>query len=156
MFTLRGMSLKMPSSRKAIEQNEESMMQIYLSRPDITDREIQSVVEVLRGPNLALGPKLTEFEEAFARYLGRRRAIAVNSGTSGLFLSLLALGIGAGALISVWCVRLVASLLYGVQAMDPLTFGGMAVVLLAVAAVAGLLPAVRAARTRGTRALQAD
>jgi len=71
-------------------------MQIYLSRPDITDREIQSVVAVLRSPNLALGPKLTEFEEAFARYLGRRRAVAVNSGTSGLFLSLLALGIGAG------------------------------------------------------------
>jgi perosamine synthetase len=71
-------------------------MQIYLSRPDITDREIQSVVNVLRSPDLALGPKLTEFEEAFARYVGRRRAVAVNSGTSGLFLSLLALGIGAG------------------------------------------------------------
>jgi len=71
-------------------------MQIYLSRPDITDREIESVVAVLRSSNLSLGPKLTEFEEAFAHYLGRRRAIAVNSGTSGLFLSLSALGIGAG------------------------------------------------------------
>lgn len=71
-------------------------MRIFLSRPDITDKEIASVVEVLRGPNLSLGPKLTEFEEALARYLGRRRAVAVNSGTSGLFLSLLALGIGQG------------------------------------------------------------
>jgi len=71
-------------------------MRIFLSRPDITDKEISSVVEVLRGPNLSLGPKLTEFEEALARYLGRRRAVAVNSGTSGLFLSLLALGIGEG------------------------------------------------------------
>ncbi|HOC63373.1 MAG: DegT/DnrJ/EryC1/StrS family aminotransferase [Sedimentisphaerales bacterium] len=72
------------------------MMRIFLSRPDITDKEIASVVEVLRGPNLSLGPRLTEFEQALARYLGRRRAVAVNSGTSGLFLSLLALGIGEG------------------------------------------------------------
>ena len=71
-------------------------MRIFLSRPDITDKEIASVVEVLRGPNLSLGPRLTEFEQALARYLGRRRAVAVNSGTSGLFLSLLALGIGEG------------------------------------------------------------
>ena len=71
-------------------------MQIYLSRPDITEKEIAGVVAVLRGPDLSLGPKLTEFEGALARYVGRRRAVAVNSGTSGLFLSLLALGIGAG------------------------------------------------------------
>ena len=71
-------------------------MRIHLSRPDITDREIAAVVEVLRCPDLSLGPKLAEFEEAFARYLARKRAVAVNSGTSGLFLSLRALGIGAG------------------------------------------------------------
>ncbi len=71
-------------------------MRIHLSRPDITEKEIESVVEVLRSPSLSLGPKLGEFEEAFARYLGRSRAVAVNSGTSGLFLSLLALGIGEG------------------------------------------------------------
>ncbi len=69
-------------------------MQVYLSRPDITEKEIAGVVAVLRGPDLSLGPKLTEFEGALARYVGRRRAVAVNSGTSGLFLSLLALGIG--------------------------------------------------------------
>lgn len=69
-------------------------MQVYLSRPDITEKEIAGVVAVLRSPDLSLGPKLTEFEGALARYVGRRRAVAVNSGTSGLFLSLLALGIG--------------------------------------------------------------
>lgn len=72
------------------------MQQISLARPDITAREIASVVEVLRSGDLSLGPKLRRFEEAFARYLGRRRAVAVNSGTSGLFLSLLALGVGEG------------------------------------------------------------
>jgi ABC-type lipoprotein release transport system permease subunit len=74
----------------------------------------------------------------------------------GRTLLLAALGIGAGAVLSVWSARLVASLLFGVGATDPLTFAGMALVLLTVAAAAGLLPAARAARTRGARALQAD
>jgi perosamine synthetase len=71
-------------------------MRIPLSRPDITEREIERVVQVLRSPHLSLGPTLREFEEVFAGHLDRRRAVAVNSGTSGLFLSLLALGIGPG------------------------------------------------------------
>ena len=71
-------------------------MQIYLSRPDITDREVKAVCDVLRSPNLSLGPKLGEFEKVFAEYIGRKRAVAVNSGTSGLFLALSALKIGPG------------------------------------------------------------
>ncbi len=71
-------------------------MRVHLSRPDITEKEIEAVCAVLRGPNLSLGPKLVEFEEAFAEYIGRKRAVAVNSGTSGLFLCMLALGIGPG------------------------------------------------------------
>jgi len=71
-------------------------MLIHLSRPDITEKEIEAVCEVLRSPNLSLGPKLAEFEDAFTRYIGKKRAVAVNSGTSGLFLCMLALGIGPG------------------------------------------------------------
>ncbi|MCX5644672.1 MAG: DegT/DnrJ/EryC1/StrS family aminotransferase [Phycisphaerae bacterium] len=71
-------------------------MRIPLSRPDVTEREIERVVEVLRSPDLSLGPTLRRFEEAFAAYTGRQHAVAVNSGTSGLFLSLLSLGIGPG------------------------------------------------------------
>jgi perosamine synthetase len=71
-------------------------MRIPLSRPDITQKEIEAVCEVLGGPNLSLGPKLREFEEAFAKYTGRKYAVAVNSGTSGLFLCTMALGIGPG------------------------------------------------------------
>ena len=52
-------------------------MGIPLSRPDVTEREIERVVQVLRSPNLSLGPTLREFEEVFAGYLGRRRAVAV-------------------------------------------------------------------------------
>ncbi|RKY05588.1 MAG: polysaccharide biosynthesis protein [Planctomycetota bacterium] len=69
---------------------------VNLSRPDITEAEIEAVCDVLRSPNLSLGPKLDEFEEAFCQYIGRRRAVAVNSGTSGLFLCAKALEIGPG------------------------------------------------------------
>jgi perosamine synthetase len=72
------------------------LMEIHLSRPDITGAEIEAVCSVLRGPNLALGPKLIEFEQAFTSYIGRKYAVAVNSGTSGLFLCMLAMGIGPG------------------------------------------------------------
>ena len=71
-------------------------MRIYLSRPDITEKEIEAVCAVLRSPSLSLGPQLTEFEQALAKYIGTKRAVAVNSGTSGLFLCMLALGIGPG------------------------------------------------------------
>ena len=71
-------------------------MKVNLSRPDITEREIEAVCEVLRTPNLSLGPKLAEFERVFVEYTGRKRAVAVNSGTSGMFLAMLALGIGPG------------------------------------------------------------
>ena len=71
-------------------------MQIYLSRPDITEKEIEAVSAVLHGPNLSLGPKLIEFENAFAQYIGTKRAVAVNSGTSGLFLCMKAMGIKPG------------------------------------------------------------
>ncbi len=71
-------------------------MTIHLSRPDITDREIEAVCDVLRGPNLSLGPRVAEFERAFVEYVGRKRAVAVNSGTSGLFLCASAMGIGPG------------------------------------------------------------
>ncbi len=69
---------------------------VPLSRPDIDQADIDAVVAVLRSPTLSLGPKLDAFERAFAAYVGRRRAVAVNSGTSGLFLCTQALGLGAG------------------------------------------------------------
>jgi len=71
-------------------------MEIPLSRPDITEREIEAVMAVLRTPRLSLGPKLEEFEEKLARYAGVRHAVAVNSGTSALHLIVKALGIGEG------------------------------------------------------------
>ncbi len=71
-------------------------MRIPLSAPDITETEINAVVEVLRSPRLSLGPKLEEFERDVAEYAGTKHAVAVNSGTSGLHLCVFALGLKAG------------------------------------------------------------
>jgi len=69
-------------------------IKIPLSRPDITEKEINAVLEVLKTPYLSLGPKLIEFEQKFAQYIGVKHAIAVSSGTAALHLALLSLGIG--------------------------------------------------------------
>jgi perosamine synthetase len=71
-------------------------MRIPLSQPDIGEREIEYVTNVLRSGQLSLGPKLAEFEEKFADYVGTRYAVATNSGTSALHLCVKALGIGRG------------------------------------------------------------
>lgn len=69
---------------------------IPLSAPDISEADIEAVTQVLRTSRLSLGPKLAEFEEAIAQYVGASHAVAVNSGTSGLHLCIRALGIGEG------------------------------------------------------------
>lgn len=71
-------------------------MKISLSRPDITEKEIQAVTEVLKSPSLALGPKMAQFEKDMAQYIGKKHAVSVNSGTSALYLCMRALGIGKG------------------------------------------------------------
>lgn len=71
-------------------------MRIPLSAPDVTEGEVEAVARVLRTPHLSLGPKLAEFERDVAAYAGTRHAVAVNSGTSGLHLSVRALGLRAG------------------------------------------------------------
>ncbi|MGO8759189.1 MAG: DegT/DnrJ/EryC1/StrS family aminotransferase [Terracidiphilus sp.] len=69
---------------------------IPLSAPDITEAEIAAVTAVLRTPRLSLGPELGAFESELAAYHGVNHAVAVNSGTAGLHLALLTLGVGAG------------------------------------------------------------
>ncbi|MCY7376405.1 MAG: DegT/DnrJ/EryC1/StrS family aminotransferase [Pyrinomonadaceae bacterium] len=70
-------------------------MRIPLSAPDISESEINAVVEVLRSPRLSLGPKLVEFERNAAEYAGAKYGIAINSGTSGLHLCVRAIGLKA-------------------------------------------------------------
>jgi perosamine synthetase len=70
--------------------------QVPLSAPDITEAEIDAVTAVLRTPHLSLGPELAAFEAALAQYHAVPHAVAVSSGTAGLHLALLTLGIGEG------------------------------------------------------------
>ncbi len=61
--------------------------------PDIGEAEVQAVVDTLRSGWLTTGPKVKQFEEEFAQYVGCRHAVAVNSGTAALHLALAAVGI---------------------------------------------------------------
>ncbi len=70
--------------------------EIPLSRPDITSREEELVLAVLRSGRLSIGPMVERFEEMVAHRAGCRFGVAVNSGTSGLHLVMASLGIGAG------------------------------------------------------------
>ncbi len=69
---------------------------IPLSQPDITQRDIDAVVEVLQTPTLSIGPKVVEFENACAAVAGRRHGIAVSSGTAGLHMAMIAAGVKPG------------------------------------------------------------
>ena len=71
-------------------------MKIPLSKPSITQAEINAVVNVMQSGNLAQGVKVQEFEEHMAEYIGTKYAVAVSSGTAGLFLCLKAIGVGPG------------------------------------------------------------
>jgi perosamine synthetase len=76
------------------------MSLIPMSSPDLTDIEIEAVNDVLRTRYLSIGPQLEEFERAVASYLGVAHAVAVNSGTSGLHLAVIAAGVGGGSYVS--------------------------------------------------------
>ena len=78
------------------DEQEIGSRDIPLSRPDISDADIQAVVDVLRTPFLSLGPKLAEFEERFAAYTGARFATAASSGTAALHLAVRAMELGPG------------------------------------------------------------
>ena len=67
-----------------------------LARPVVGEREEQLLVETLRSGRLSLGPRLGEFEAAFAHHLGVSNVSAVSSGTAGLHLAIRAAGIEAG------------------------------------------------------------
>ena len=70
--------------------------EIPLSRPDITNAEVALVVETLRSGRLSIGPMQERFEKQAAARTGCRHAVACSSGTAGLHMILLALGIGPG------------------------------------------------------------
>ncbi|RTL30668.1 MAG: UDP-4-amino-4,6-dideoxy-N-acetyl-beta-L-altrosamine transaminase [Burkholderiales bacterium] len=69
---------------------------IPYGRQDITQADIDAVVEVLRSDFLTQGPAVPQFEQAVSSYCGAAHAVAVNSATSALHIGCLALGLGPG------------------------------------------------------------
>jgi dTDP-4-amino-4,6-dideoxygalactose transaminase len=73
---------------------------ILLSAPDVGDLEIEYVVAAMRSGWIApLGPDVTAFEDEMAARIGVEHVVALSSGTAGLHLGLLALGVGPGDVV---------------------------------------------------------
>ena len=65
-------------------------------RHDITERDMEAVVEILRSKWITTGPSITAFEKAIAEYTKAKFAVAVNSGTAALDITVGALGLTPG------------------------------------------------------------
>ena len=72
------------------------MKQIKFSPPDISQAEIDEVVDTLKSGWITTGPKTKLFEKQIAEYCGTNRAVCLNSATAGLELVLRLLGVGPG------------------------------------------------------------
>ncbi|HOQ99524.1 MAG TPA: DegT/DnrJ/EryC1/StrS family aminotransferase [Anaerolineae bacterium] len=84
-------------------------MLIPMSSPDLGEAEIAAVNQVLATPCLSIGPQVSAFEQAIAARAGARHAVAINSGTSGLHLCIIAAGVEAGDLVITTPFSFVAS-----------------------------------------------
>ena len=82
---------------------------IPYGRQSINDDDIKAVVETLKSDYLTQGPKIKEFEEQFAEYVGARYAVAVNNATSALHLATTVLGVKPGDKVIVTPMTFAAS-----------------------------------------------
>jgi UDP-4-amino-4,6-dideoxy-N-acetyl-beta-L-altrosamine transaminase len=85
------------------------MKSIPYGRQQITDEDIQSVIEVLHSDFLTQGPKIEEFEKKFAAYIGSKYAVAVANGTAALHLCALALNVSSKSKVITTPVTFAAS-----------------------------------------------
>lgn len=82
---------------------------IPYGKQEITEADIQAVVDVLKSDFITQGPVIPAFEKAVATYCGANHAIAVNSATSALHIACLALGVGRGDIVWTTPISFVAS-----------------------------------------------
>ena len=85
------------------------MAMIPYGRQDISEADIQAVVDVLRSDFLTQGPAVPAFEKSITDYCGAKHAVAVNSATSALHIACLALGVGKGDVVWTSPITFVAS-----------------------------------------------
>ena len=72
---------------------------IPYGRQEVTDDDVKAVIKVLKSDFLTQGPIVPKFEDAVSNYCGAKFAIAVNSATSALHISLLSLEVGSGDIV---------------------------------------------------------
>ena len=72
------------------------MKKISFSPPDISELEINEVVEAMRSGWITTGPRTKQFENEIAGYCGTSRAVCLNSATAALEMTLRVLGVGPG------------------------------------------------------------
>ena len=82
---------------------------IPYGRQHITEEDLKAVNETLLSDYLTQGPKIAEFENAFAKYIGCKYAVAVANGTAALHLSALALDVKPGQKIITPAITFAAS-----------------------------------------------
>jgi len=82
---------------------------IPYGRQNISQDDIDAVIEVLRSDFLTQGPLVPEFEKVVASFCGAKHAVAVNSATSALHIACLALGVGPGDMVWTSPITFVAS-----------------------------------------------
>ncbi|MDA3875692.1 MAG: UDP-4-amino-4,6-dideoxy-N-acetyl-beta-L-altrosamine transaminase [Halothiobacillus sp.] len=82
---------------------------IPYGRQDISDADIQAVVDVLRSDYLTQGPAVPAFEKSVTDYCGAQHGVAVNSATSALHIACLALDVGPGDVVWTTPITFVAS-----------------------------------------------
>jgi len=85
-----------PKVEKSGIQEQKNTLNIPLTRPYFDEEEIEELKEVLDSGWVSQGPKTKEFEDAFAKYVGAKYAVAVTNCTAALHLSLLGIGIEKG------------------------------------------------------------
>jgi UDP-4-amino-4,6-dideoxy-N-acetyl-beta-L-altrosamine transaminase len=82
---------------------------IPYGRQDVSESDIQAVVDVLRSDFLTQGPAVPAFEKSIADYCGAKHAVALNSATSALHIACLALGVGNDDIVWTTPITFVAS-----------------------------------------------
>lgn len=90
-------------------EGQKDRLVIPYGRQDVSEKDIQSVVDVLRSDYITQGPMIQKFERKVADYCNAKYAYACNSATSALHIACLALGVGKGDLVWTSPISFVAS-----------------------------------------------
>ncbi len=89
--------------------SEDALRFLPYGRQEIGDADIKAVVEALCSDYLTTGPRVAQFEKAFAEYCGAAHGVAVNSGTAALHAAMRALNVGPGDEVIVPAITFAAS-----------------------------------------------